>query len=207
MTDRKEHWERIYSARSPVEVSWYQTEPVLSLQLIQNCGLQKNDPIIDVGGGASVLVDRLLGKGYRRLAVLDISSTSLAYAQQRLGDRARQVEWFTADVTEFVAPHPFSLWHDRAVFHFLTLPEDRKKYVEVLKKTLKPGGFLVLATFAMHGPTKCSGLDVVRYDAGKLMNELGDQFDLVGETGETHVTPDNKEQLFSWFHLVRKACR
>ena len=207
MMGRKEHWERIYSAKSPVEVSWYQQEPALSLQLIQNCGLTKDDPMIDVGGGASVLVDRLLAKGYRRLAVLDISATSLAYAQERLGDRAQHVEWFTADVTEFVAPHLFSLWHDRAVFHFLTSSEDRKKYVEVLKKTLKPGGYLVLAAFAMHGPTKCSGLDVVRYDAGKLMNELGDQFELVGETGETHVTPDNKEQLFSWFHLVRKECR
>lgn len=207
MVGRKEHWERIYSARSPVEVSWYQKEPALSLQLIQNCGLAKDDPIIDVGGGASVLVDRLLEKGYRKLAVLDISSTSLAYAQERLGDRARYVEWFTADVTEFVAPHLFSLWHDRAVFHFLTLPEDRKKYVGVLKNTLQPGGYLVLAAFAMHGPTKCSGLNVVRYDAGKLMSELGDQFELVGETGETHVTPDNKEQLFSWFHLVRKECQ
>lgn len=200
----KEHWERIYSARSPAEVSWYQKEPALSLQLIQNSGLAKEDPIIDVGGGASVLVDRLLDKGYRRLAVLDISSTSLAYAQKRLGDHARQVEWFTADVTEFVPPHPFSLWHDRAVFHFLTRPEDRKKYVRVLKNTLKPGGHLVLASFAMHGPTKCSGLDVVRYDSGKLMCELGDQFELVGETGERHVTPDNKEQAFTWFHLVRK---
>ena len=207
MMDRKEHWERIYSARPPVEVSWYQKEPALSLQLIQNSGLAKDAPIIDVGGGASVLVDRLLEQDYRRLAVLDISPTSLAYAQQRLGDRARHVEWFTADVTEFVAPHPFSLWHDRAVFHFLTSPEARKKYIEVLNKTLQPGGHLVLAAFAMHGPTKCSGLDVVRYDAGNLMNELGDQFELVGESGEMHVTPDNKEQLFAWFHLVRNECR
>ena len=205
--DRKEHWERIYSAKAPVEVSWYQKDPALSLQLIQNCGLAKDAPIIDVGGGASVLVDRLLEQGYRRLAVLDISPTSLAYAQERLGDRARHVEWFTADVTEFVAPHPFSLWHDRAVFHFLTLPGDRKKYVDTLKKTLRPGGYLVLAAFAMHGPTQCSGLDVVRYDAGKLMNELGGQFALIGETGETHVTPDHKEQAFSWFRLVRKECR
>ena len=207
MMDRKEHWEQIYSARSPVEVSWYQKEPALSLQLIQNCGLAIDDPIIDVGGGASVLVDRLLEKGYRRLAVLDISSASLAYAQQRLGDRARHVEWFTADVTEFVSPHPFSLWHDRAVFHFLTLPEDRKKYVEVLKNTLQPGGHFVLAAFAMQGPTRCSGLDVVRYDAGNLMHELGSQFELVEETGETHVTPDKKEQLFSWFHLVRAVSK
>lgn len=205
MTDRKEHWERIYSTRAPVEVSWYQQEPALSLQLIRNCGLAKDDPVIDVGGGASILVDRLLEQGYRRLAVLDISSRSLAYAQERLGARACQVKWFTADVTEFVAPHPFSLWHDRAVFHFLTQPEDRKKYVEVLKNTLQPGGHLILAAFALQGPTRCSGLEVVRYDAGKLMNELGDQFEFVRETGETHITPDNKEQLFSWFLLSRRA--
>ena len=204
MTERKEHWERIYSAKTPEAVSWYQREPVLSLQLIQNCNLDKDDPIIDIGGGASVLVDRLLAIGYTRLAVLDISSTSLAYARDRLGERARNIEWFTTDVTAFVPPHQFVLWHDRAVFHFLTEPEDRKKYIAVLKQTLKPGGYLVLATFAIHGPTKCSGLDVVRYDAGKLLKETGDQFVLVDEKVETHVTPDRKEQLFTWFLLSRK---
>ena len=206
MTERKEHWERIYSAKAPEAVSWYQREPVLSLQLIQNSSLRKDDPIIDVGGGASVLVDHLLEQGYTRLAVLDISSTSLAYARYRLGERARDVEWFTTDVTAFVPPHQFALWHDRAVFHFLTEAEDRKKYVAVLKQTLRPGGYLILAAFALHGPTKCSGLDVVQYDAEKLLKELGDQFVIVEERNETHVTPDRKEQLFSWFHLVRKGC-
>lgn len=204
MTNRKDHWEQIYTDKSPLEVSWYQKEPVISLQLIHNTNLNKDDPIIDVGGGASVLVDLLYKEGYQRLAVLDISSSALACARDRLGAQAQKVEWYEADVTEFVAPHFFTVWHDRAVFHFLTRKEDRKQYVETLKKSLVSGGHLILAAFAIGGPTKCSGLDIVQYDVDKLSAELGKEFRLVEQTSETHITPDKKEQKFAYFRFIKE---
>lgn len=203
MADKKLHWEKVYNDKSPWEVSWYQKEPELSLRLIRSAGLAKEAPIIDVGGGASVLVDRLLAEGYRNLAVLDISSRALAFARERLGEQAGSVEWYQANITEFSPPHTFSLWHDRAVFHFLTDPVDRKNYVEVLKKTLSPQGRLILASFAIGGPTRCSGLDIVQYDAEKIHHELGNEFTLVETSDETHFTPANKEQRFSYFHFLR----
>lgn len=200
--DRKKHWERIYTDKSPLEVSWYQAEPTLSLQLIHATKLDKDASIIDVGGGASVLVDRLYNEGFCNLAVLDISAKALDRAKDRLGDMTKEIEWIEADVTEFVAPHQFDLWHDRAVFHFLTEAEDRRKYVEALKRTLRPGGHLVLASFAIGGPTKCSGIDICQYDSAKLQDELGGRFRLVDETGEIHITPTNHEQEFSYFRFI-----
>lgn len=204
MTGRKDHWEHIYSEKSPLEVSWYQKEPAVSLRLIDHCRLGKDVPVIDVGGGASVLVDRLLDAGYSRLTVLDIASTSLASARARLGMRAQCVEWIEADITEFVPPHPFGLWHDRAVFHFLTETDDRKRYVETLKQTLARGGHVVLAAFAIGGPTRCSGLDIVQYDAAGLMAQLGAEFELIEQASETHLTPAKKAQLFCYFRLLRR---
>ena len=204
MTDRKTHWEQVYTDKSPMEVSWYQKEPALSLRLIQDAGVEKDGFILDVGGGASVLADRLYEKGYKRISVLDISSRSLVFARKRLGDKAQEIEWIEADVTEFKPPHQFSLWHDRAVFHFLTEASDREKYVEVLKASLVQQGHVVLAAFAIGGPTKCSGLYIVQYDSIKLLRELGNEFKLVGELSETHVTPGNREQKFSYFHLVKR---
>lgn len=203
MTDAKLYWEKVYTDKSPLEVSWYQKEPELSLLMIQNSGVPKDALIIDVGGGTSVLVDRLLAEGYEHLAVLDISYKALAFAQERLGGRAQSIEWYEADITQFNPPHNFALWHDRAVFHFLTEAADRKKYVEVLKKTLRPGGHLILAAFAIDGPKKCSGLDIVQYDAEKLLKELGQEFTLMETAEEIHITPSNKEQLFSYFHCRR----
>ena len=204
MSDRKTHWEKIYSDNMPLEVSWYQKEPALSLQLIHNTRLTHDAPIIDVGGGASVLVDHLCDEGYSNIAVLDISAKALAYAQNRLGDKSGSVEWYEEDVTCFKSPHPFSLWHDRAVFHFLTDKSDRRKYVNVLKNTLEPDGHLIIGAFAIGGPTKCSGLDIVQYDAKKLLAELGEGFELVEERNETHNTPANKEQKFAYFRFIRK---
>jgi SAM-dependent methyltransferase len=204
MTGRKDHWERIYSENSPLEVSWYQKEPAVSLRLIDHCRLGKDVPIIDVGGGASVLVDRLLDAGYSRLTVLDIASKSLASARARLGKRAQCAEWIEADITEFVPSHPFGLWHDRAVFHFLTETDDRKRYVETLKQALARGGHVVLAAFAIGGPTRCSGLDIVQYDAAGLMAQLGPEFELIEQASETHLTPAKKAQLFCYFRLLRK---
>ncbi len=204
MSDRQQHWEKVYSEKSPLEVSWYQKEPALSLRLIEHCQLAKPQAIIDVGGGASTLVDCLQQQGYAHLAVLDISAKALDVAKQRLGNKADAIEWFASDITEFTAPHPFALWHDRAVFHFLTEADDRQKYVSSLKTSLPPGGHLILAAFAIGGPTMCSGLNIVQYDAAKICHELGDEFELVEQDSETHLTPSGGEQLFGYFRFVRK---
>jgi len=201
---RKTHWEHVYSTKAPSEVSWYQTHPLVSLDLIAETGVGSDQPIIDVGGGASTIVDHLLEAGYRHLAVLDISGHALAQARARLGDRANRVEWIEADVTTFTAPHRFALWHDRAVFHFLTDAEDRRRYVRHMLEALEPEGHVIIATFGVDGPAKCSGLDVVRYDPPSLARELGDAFELVETRDETHTTPANKPQHFTFCRFARR---
>jgi trans-aconitate methyltransferase len=201
--NRKTHWEDIYRDKSPLEVSWFQREPALSLQLITNTGFSTDASIIDIGGGASILVDRLLERGYQHLAVLDISGIALSHSKQRLGSAAAQVEWLESDITTFAPSHPFDIWHDRAVFHFLTEAGDRKCYVETLQQTLRPGGNLILAAFAVGGPTHCSGLDIVQYDAEKLAAELGDGFTLAEQLSETHITPAKVPQQFAYFRFIK----
>jgi trans-aconitate methyltransferase len=169
------------------------------MRLIEQVVASKEDAIIDVGGGASVLVDSLLQKGYHRLAVLDISAAALKCAQQRLCERAQMVEWLVADVTGFEPPHRFSLWHDRAVFHFLTAEADRNKYLAVLRKALEPRAHLVIATFAEDGPEKCSGLAVERYSVEKIVQTFGEEFALLEHHSETHTTPVGGEQKFNYF--------
>ncbi len=199
----KDHWNRVYQTKAPDDVSWFQTEPSTSLKLIKSTGVQKNEGIIDIGGGASTLVDFLLDLGFKRLAVLDISATALAHSKERLGKRGAHVDWLEADVTEFVPRQKFSVWHDRAVFHFLTNKENRNRYVETMRRTLWPGGHIIIATFALDGPIKCSGLDVARYDAKTIADELGPEFKLIEQTDETHVTPWNTEQRFGYFRFTR----
>ncbi len=203
--NRKEHWSQVYQTKAPDDVSWYQTRPTTSLKLIEASSVAKDQGVIDVGAGASALVDFLLEAGFKRLGVLDISAAALQHARQRLGVRATSVEWFEADVTEFRPPHRFGLWHDRAVFHFLTDPVDRRKYVETVSRTLTPDGHVVIATFTIEGPVKCSGLDVARYDAASLAAELGAGFQLREQVDEIHVTPWSTEQKFSFFRFTR-AC-
>jgi len=205
MPDRKLHWEKVYSNKSPGEVSWFQQEPHLSLRLISNTQLEPGDAIIDVGGGASTLVDHLCTAGFTNIAVLDISAQALAHARLRLAKRTCNVDWYEADVTTFEPPRQFSLWHDRAVFHFLTEEADRQKYVDVLCKALIPGGHLIIMAFALDGPKKCSGLDIVQYDAEKLNAELGNGFVLTESGYETHLTPAGNEQKFAYFRYIRKA--
>ena len=200
---KKAHWETIYTDLLPEEVSWYQKEPTLSLELIRRAGLGPDGAIIDIGGGASALVDSLLAAGCRNVTVLDLSAHALAHATQRLGARAKQVEWIEADVTEIVLPRVYDLWHDRAVFHFLTEACDRKKYLETMKRSVQDGGHAIIATFAIGGPTKCSGLEVVQYDAQKLSGELGPEFTLIDQRAERHVTPMGKEQQFGYFLFRR----
>ena len=203
--NRKEHWNQVYQTKAPADVSWFQTRPGISLKLIEAAGISKNEGIIDVGGGASVLVDFLLDAGFGRLAVLDISAAALEHARQRLGSRASSVGWFEADVTTFNRPRRFGLWHDRAVFHFLTDQADRLKYAQALKETITPAGHVVIATFAMDGPVKCSGLDVSRHDARSICAELGAEFQLLEQVDEIHVTPWSSEQKFSYFRFARNA--
>ncbi len=204
MFDRKAHWQNVYQEKSPLDVSWYQKEPKLSVELIHRAGLSDNEPIIDVGGGASVLVDFLCKEGFTNLSVLDISENALADAKKRLGNLAKNVKWIESDITEFSSSHKFSLWHDRAVFHFLTNESDRRKYIKALTQALKAGGHLIIATFAIDGPEKCSGLEIVQYDASKLEIELGEEFELLEERKEIHITPANKEQRFVYFRFIRK---
>jgi SAM-dependent methyltransferase len=150
-------------------------------------------------------VDFLCRQGFRKLAVLDISGNALATARKRLGEMENNIDWFETDITEFNPPNQFLLWHDRAVFHFLTDESDRRKYVSVLKRALLPGGHVVIAAFAIGGPEKCSGLDIVQYDASKLSAELGDEFQLLDERNEIHLTPSQTEQAFTYYHYVNKA--
>ncbi len=203
--NRKQHWNQIYQSKKPEDVSWYQHRPEFSLSLISSSSLSKDIKIIDVGGGASTLVDCLFDAGYTHLAVLDISGIALAHSRTRLGVKAASVEWFESDVTSFKPPHHFDLWHDRAVFHFLTDANDRRRYVETLLQTLVPGGIAIVSTFALDGPSKCSGLNVMRYDEQSIVAELGPEFTLQEVCRETHITPWKSKQHFVYFRLKRQA--
>ncbi len=200
--DRQAHWNRIYRDRDPREVSWYQTRPDRSLELIAASGVGRDAGIIDIGGGASTLVDYLLRDGRSGLAVLDLSAAALAHARARLGPDAHKVEWLTGDVTSFLPPRRFGLWHDRAVFHFLTEPADRQAYVSSLRRTLRPGGSVVMATFAVDGPRRCSGLEVMRHDRHSVRAALGEDFRLEQTRRETHLTPSGVEQRFVYFRFL-----
>lgn len=201
---RKEHWEDVYSSKGVTNASWYQEEARLSLELIRAFAPARGGRIIDVGGGASVLVDGLLWLDFERVAVLDISETALEKAKERLGERARKVEWIAADVTEVRDLGTFDLWHDRAVFHFLTAEDDRRKYVELAMRSIPAGGHLVVATFADDGPTECSALQVCRYNAASMAVELGQGFSLVKEAHELHATPMGSSQSFFYGVFERR---
>jgi 2-polyprenyl-3-methyl-5-hydroxy-6-metoxy-1,4-benzoquinol methylase len=194
--DRKSHWEEVYATKAETGVSWYQADPRVSLELIQAVVPDARSRIIDVGGGASVLVDRLLAMPFEQVAVLDIAETALEKAKKRLGKRASRIRWITADVTEIGDIGTFNVWHDRAVFHFLTDAADRMKYADLARRTLPAGGHLIIAAFADDGPQRCSGLDVCRYNAASMAAELGDGFSLIDQATETHTTPGNGSQAF-----------
>lgn len=193
---RRTHWNAVYRTKAPDAVSWYQSRPAISLELIYSAGVGRDAGVIDVGGGSSTLVDCLLDEGYQSLAVLDVSAEALALSRRRLGDRARAVQWFEADVTHFKSPRRYGLWHDRSAFHFLTDAADRRAYVDTLEHTLAPRGSVIIATFALDGPEKCSGLEVMRHDEGSLQRELGGGFELLETRRETHLTPWQTAQEF-----------
>lgn len=193
----KNHWEQVYSTKSATEVSWFQEHAQRSVKLIRDAGVPLVASIVDVGGGASTLVDDLLAGGYGNITVLDLSGTALAAARARLGARAATVQWVEANVLEAALPaHGYDVWHDRAVFHFLTTAEDRRAYVRAVLRAVKPGGIVIVATFAEDGPTQCSGLPVRRYSAGELHAEFGEPFVLLGHERESHRTPAGNLQQF-----------
>ena len=203
--DSKAHWEQLYGAKPSASLSWFQEQPIRSLELILDSGATTESAIIDVGGGDSTLVDALLDRGFGRLTVLDISGAALARARKRLGARGEHVTWLEADMRNAELPrHGYQLWHDRAAFHFLLSAEDRRRYVDTLRHALAPGGTLVIATFAADGPTRCSALDVARYSADTLLAELGADFELVRAFEDSHRTPANAEQHFT-FAAFRRA--
>ncbi len=199
--DRREHWNSVYQSRDDAHLSWTQTEPDLSLALIgEVCAAGR---VIDIGGGTSSLAERLVDRGYS-VTVLDISEVALERARERVGEKASQIHWIAADVTTQPELGSFDVWHDRAVLHFLFTPAERAAYRAVLTRTVLAGGHAVIATFALDGPERCSGLAVRRYDGYALAAELGPQFDLLKSVPEVHVTPAGRAQPFQ-YSLFRRA--
>jgi len=202
-TDRQAHWQNVYATKTEKEVSWYQETPTPSLDLIAATGLSDDAAIIDVGGGASRLVDSVLDKGFHQITILDLSAKALEETKKRLGRRADGIDWIAADVTTWEPSHSYDLWHDRAAFHFLTEPADRAAYVLRLKKAVRPGGHAIIATFASDGPERCSGLPIVRYDPEVLARTLGPDFELIESRRHDHLTPGGNTQRFQFSRFLR----
>ncbi len=195
--DAQTHWDKIYTEKAPNAVSWYRPHLETSLTLIERAAGGRSASIIDVGGGESTLVDDLLARGYQNITVLDISQTAIDANRNRLGKTADRIQWLVADITKVeLKPPAYDVWHDRAVFHFLTTPNDRLAYVHQVARAVKPGGHVIVSTFGPDGPTKCSGLDVVRYDAESLHRQFGVHFRLLGSSKELHQTPFGTVQQF-----------
>src|SRR5579859_4404851 len=200
----KDHWEAVYTTRGEAGVSWFQDSPSPSLELIERLKPTNDSRIIDIGGGASRLVDALLDRGFRHPTVLDISQGALDLACLRLGRRASQVRWIVEDVTHWEPSGRFDIWHDRAAFHFLVEASDRAAYVARLTRALKPGGHAIIAPFAPDGPEKCSGLPVYRTDTKGLATQLGAAFTLVDSRRHDHVTPSHSSQRFQFSVFQRQ---
>ena len=191
------HWEKIYTTKLSDQVSWYRPPLETSLTLIKRSAVGLSASIIDVGGGESTLVDDLLAQGFQNITILDVSHAAIETTKKRLGQLAERVHWLVVDITQVeLEQRVFDVWHDRAVFHFLTALQDRAAYVCQVARSVKPGGHVIVSTFGPEGPTKCSGLDVVRYDADSLHNEFGTRFRLVNSLKELHRTPFGTTQQF-----------
>ena len=194
--DRKKHWEDIYQTKELKDVSWYQPNPQTSLDFIKKYEISTKSKIIDIGGGDSFLVDHLVELGFQDITVLDISEAAIERAKYRLGVKAKNVTWIVEDVINFQPAEKYDFWHDRAVFHFLTNEEDRKKYVRQVMRSVKHGGHVIISTFGLEGPDTCSGLDVIKYDADSLHTEFGKTFQLIESSTEIHNTPFGTTQQF-----------
>jgi len=204
--DVKSHWEHTFAAKSPAQTSWYTPHLQHSIRWIEESGLPKTAAILDVGAGRSTLIDDLLARGYTNLTALDISEAALADVRQRLGQLVNSVTWIAGDVTTVsLAPRCYDLWHDRALFHFLTEPAQRDQYLERIRHALKPSGLVMLSTFGPEGPVQCSGLAVRRYDRASLAAAFGHDFTLQDAEMETHTTPSGKPQQFLHARFIRAA--
>ena len=201
---RQAHWEHIYETKAENELSWYQENPAISLDLIRTTGVKSSAAIIDIGGGASRLVDALLNEGFRAVTVLDLSERALVAAKTRLGPRSANVTWIVADVTTWEPSETFDLWHDRAAFHFLTEATDRQAYAERVARAVRPGCHVIIGAFAPDGPERCSGLPVMRHDAASIGAVLGEKFALVETRRDNHVTPAGVMQKFQ-FSVFRRS--
>ncbi|QJD96082.1 class I SAM-dependent methyltransferase [Mucilaginibacter robiniae] len=198
MENKKEHWENVYAQKKLTEVSWYEQTPETSLSIIANFNLPKNAAIIDIGGGDSLLADHLLALGYSSITVLDISNNAIERAKLRLKDKSLAINWITSDVLELSNNIQYDLWHDRAAFHFLTDEADQKRYAEVAAAHLQTGGLMLISTFALNGPEKCSGLPVTRHSGAILIDLFQSQFQSMGSINHCHLTPFNTEQAFTY---------
>src|SRR6516165_1360053 len=202
--NRQAHWQQVYKEKGEYQVCWFQDQPAISLELIEAVGAKPSLAIIDIGGGASRLMDALVDRGYGDLSVLDLSESATSIAKARLADRAAQVKWIVADVTQWKPTRAYDLWHDRAAFHFLTRASDRDAYIDRLIKAVPSGGHVIIGTFAMDGPERCSGLPVVRYDAARLSAEFTPAFALLDTRRDDHKTPWGAIQHFQ-FSVFRRV--
>jgi trans-aconitate methyltransferase len=204
MSEQQDHWEGVYTSRPSTDVSWYERDPATSLRLIEQVAAKQSSAVIDIGAGTSLLVDRLLARGFDDLAVLDISDHALSEVRARLGGRAQGVTFLRQDLLTWTPDRQYDIWHDRAVFHFLTVPSDRDRYVELAASAICSGGSLVLATFAPDGPVQCSKLDVSRYSDQDLAETFSASFVVAHHEREEHVTPRGIVQPFTWVVLTRR---
>ncbi|MFB9264143.1 class I SAM-dependent methyltransferase [Bradyrhizobium erythrophlei] len=204
VSDRQSHWQNVYLSKGEQEVSWPQADPQPSLRLIESVAAGPHASIIDIGGGASRLVDALLQHGFDALTVLDLSEAALRTASERLGTAGNNVHWIADDATVWQPPEPFDIWHDRAAFHFLVEERDRAAYLDRLRRGVKAGGHAIIGTFALDGPEKCSGLPVQRYDPATLAQTIGAAFELIAHEQHRHVTPWGSTQSFQ-FSVLRRT--
>jgi hypothetical protein len=203
MTSRQAHWNEVYATKAADKVSWFQARAAMSMHLIACSDASEESAIIDIGGGASVLIDQLVDAGFGDVTVLDISERALVCSKERLGSRAGEVHWIVSDVLAWTPARAYDIWHDRAVFHFLTDESERTAYRSVLEKGLRKSGTLILGTFADDGPERCSGLPVHRWSADALARELGSEFRLIESLREDHSTPWGAVQPFTWARFER----
>jgi ubiquinone/menaquinone biosynthesis C-methylase UbiE len=199
------HWANVYERKAPEEVSWYEEQPTRSLELVRACEVARDAPIIDIGGGTSALAAALVAEGYRNVTVADISQSALHGAEERAGALADRINFLLADVRHHDFPSPVEIWHDRAVYHFMVTEEDRDSYLSTLRKTLGPGGHLLIATFGPEGPEQCSGLPTCRYDATTLTAALGTGFSEIASGIEVHRTPGGRPQQLLFAHFLRTS--
>ncbi len=205
MPERQSHWQNVYQTKGERDVSWFEETPTISLDLIRATGLGAEASIVDIGGGTSRLVDTLIAEGFRSISVLDVSEKALATSRDRLGPSATHVKWIVADVTTWRPDKSYDLWHDRAAFHFLSDPGDRKAYAECVRNAVRPGGHLIIGTFALDGPERCSGLPVIRHDAASIGEMLGPTFKLIESRRHDHQTPGGTLQRFQFSRFQRQT--